>query len=396
MSESVTSRSILPRRRLLRGAVSGLAAVALGSLTRPVAARTYDGPNVIIVRFGGGVRRRETIEPEHTHSPFLAHELVPRGTLFPRMELAQIDSVVTSHGEGTLNIVTGRYDRYTDVDGRLFGARFEPQAPTLFEYLRKAFAVAQHETLMINGEDRPDEEFYNFSNHMAYSIDYGCSTLSLYRFMAHRATRRLAAGKLTDEEARELTAQLRKWETGDRRAVGRDGQGSELERFWDRWESYYGDNGLAAVRGDRLLTELAVQALKHLRPRLMMINYQDCDFVHWGNPAHYSRGIAIIDQGLRDIVAAIDTDGFYRGRTALVVVPDCGRDSNPFLNIPYQHHFGSRSAHEIFALIVGPGIAEGQRMDRVVDQSQIAATVGALMGFDTAVAEGEPLAEAFT
>jgi len=50
----------------------------------------YSGPNVIIIRFGGGVRRKETIDPEHTYSPFFCHELVKKGTLFKRMEITSI------------------------------------------------------------------------------------------------------------------------------------------------------------------------------------------------------------------------------------------------------------------------------------------------------------------
>lgn len=380
------------RRRL----ISAAAGIALTAATRPALAAPYRGANVIIIRFGGGVRRRETIDSAHAHSPFLAREFVERGTLFPQMELAQIGDVVTGHGEGTLNIATGRYDKYEDVDGRFLGSRFEPRVPTLFEYLRKAFAVAQHETLMINGEDRPDEEFYNFSNHMAYGIDYRCSTLSLYRYRAYRLQARLAAGKLSEAEIVSLTEELKKWEVGDRRTQGRDDQGAEIARFWDRWQARYGEAGSSDLRGDRMLTELAIQALKWQRPRLMMVNYQDCDFVHWGNPVHYSRGIAIMDQGLRDLVAAVEADEFYRGRTNFVVVPDCGRDSNPMMALPYQHHFNSRSAHEIFALVVGPGVAAGRTIDRVVDQTQIAATVGALMGFATEFAEGSALQEAFT
>lgn len=387
----------MTRRHFMQATAAGMAAMAASPIrAAPTgAAPAYGGPNVIIIRFGGGVRRRETIDPDYTHSPFLAHEFVGRGTLFPHMELAQIENVVTGHGEGTLNIATGRYDKYEDVEGRLFGNRFEPKQPTLFEYLRKAFAVAQHETLMINGEDRPDEEFYNFSNHMAYGIDYRCSTLSLYRYRAHRLQARLADGRLSEAEIAGLTEELKKWEVGDRRTQGRDDQGVEIARFWDRWHDRYGEAGASDLRGDRLLTELAVQALKGLRPRLMMVNYQDCDFVHWGNPVHYSRGIAIMDRGLRDIVAAVEADEFYRGRTTFVVVPDCGRDSNPLMALPYQHHFNSRSAHEIFALLVGPGVAAGRRIDRIVDQTQIAPTVGALMDFRTEFAEGSPLTEAF-
>ena len=84
--------------------------------------------------------------------------------------------------------------------------------------------------------------------------------------------------------------------------------------------------------------------------------------------------------------------GFYPWEV-LVVVPDCGRDTNRLIAIPCQHHFGSRSSREIFALFVGPGIAAGVRVERKVDQIQVATTSGALMGFATDLAEGEALEE---
>ena len=34
------------------------------------------------------------------------------------MEIAQLKGLNTSHGEGTLNIVTGHYDQYQDVAGK--------------------------------------------------------------------------------------------------------------------------------------------------------------------------------------------------------------------------------------------------------------------------------------
>jgi hypothetical protein len=66
------------------------------------------------------------------------------------------------------------------------------------------------------------------------------------------------------------------------------------------------------------------------------------------------------------------------------------------MDVPFQHHFGTRSAHEIWALIAGPGIARGKVLDKPLDQSAIAATVAALMGFKAREAEGEAIAEAFT
>jgi hypothetical protein len=110
---------------------------------------------------------------------------------------------------------------------------------------------------------------------------------------------------------------------------------------------------------------------------------------------HYTRGIAIIDEGLRQLVATVEADEQYRNNTVFVVVPDCGRDTNPLAAVPCQHHFGSKSSHEIFALIFGPGIARGTIVDKRSDQSSIARTIGQVMGFDARFANDQILEEAF-
>ena len=126
----------------------------------------------------------------------------------------------------------------------------------------------------------------------------------------------------------------------------------------------------------------------------MMINYNDPDYVHWGNMSHYTRGISIIDQGLQQLVAAVEADEFYRGNTVFAIVPDCGRDTNPFAEVPCQHHFNSKSAHQIWALLVGPGIAPKTIVDKPTQQIAIARTLGHVMGFDAEFAEAPALEEA--
>ena len=169
----------------------------------------------------------------------------------------------------------------------------------------------------------------------------------------------------------------------------------EIERFWDTWRGRYDDTESVSPRGDQLLTELSVRAMRHLRPKLMMVNYCDCDYVHWGALSHYTHGIAIMDQGLRRLVEAADADDAYRDNTVFVVVPDCGRDDTPSMAVPCQHHANTRSAREIFALIAGPGIAPGVWIDDVTDQVSVAPTVAALMGVETPDAEGAALEQAF-
>jgi hypothetical protein len=378
-----------------------LAAAGASALGLPAAVHAqeaalpdYAGPNVVLIRFGGGVRRQETIDPERTYSPYFLHDLVPRGVLFPLMGIDQFQDINTSHGEGTLYLLTGKYQKYQDVDQRFLGGRFESSVPTLFEYFRAAYAVPEHQAVIINGEDRTDEEFYNFSNHHLFGLQYRSATLSLFRYKVHLLRRQLAEGGMDEKTLTEKTKLLGEMESLDYR-VTREETPDAIATFWDGWRGYYGESGLRNARGDALLTQIAVRAMEELQPRLMMINYNDPDYVHWGNPAHYFNGIAEIDRGMRQVVEAAERLEAYRGNTVFVIVPDCGRDSNRAQAVPFQHHFNSRSAHEIFALVFGMGIDAGRVVDRPADQTSITATVAGLMNFRAEFAEAPALEEVF-
>ena len=403
--------SPLDRRTFLR--TTALGAVALAGAPRMLARGLgtgltpplpeYHGPNVILIRFGGGVRRRESIaDPANTWCPYLLKELVPRGVFYPRMEIDQLRDLNTSHGEGTLNLITGKYVKYVDaakhradLEKHLLAARFESAVPTIFEYLRGAFNVPDHQAIMINGEDRPDEEYYDFSNHHLFGVRFRSQTLSLRKYKTWLYRNQLGEGKLTADERKAKAKELAKFEANDFRTKPGESPGAALESFWQRWREHYGDSGFVNPRGDQLLTALALRSLKELRPKLMMVSYQDCDYVHWGYLSHYTNGIRLMDEGIRQLVAAVEADPEYRDNTVFVIAPDCGRDDNPFMAVPCQHHFNTRPAHEIFALVFGTGIARGQIVDKLTQQISVAATIGKLMGFTPKFAEAPVLGEVF-
>ncbi len=381
------------RRAFNQGLASSIAAGTTVGL--PGTAKAYVGPNVIIVRFGGGVRRAETIVGQTSYAPYMMNVLAKQGTLIPDLSIAELKDVDTSHAEGTLNILTGSYRSYAKVGSQGLAPLLEPREPTLFEYFRKAFNVPSHQALLINGEDRPQEEYLTYGGHKHYGVSYRSEVIGLFRYKLHKFQRILEENKASEEVLAKARKQLDELRAQDYRGTA-NRRSPIMERFWDRWRNDYGDSGLKNPRGDRLLTELAVRAISELKPRLMMINYQDPDYVHWGNASHYTRAIAVIDQGLKRLAESVASDPAYRGRTVFVIVPDCGRDSNSLMSVPYQHHFNTRSAHEIFALIAGPGIAAGKVLDKAVDQTSIAATVGAIMGFRARSAEGRVLSEILT
>lgn len=357
--------------------------------------RAYTGPNVVIVRFGGGVRRRETIASDETFSPFLKKVLAPQGVLYPQMEISSDPGIKTSHGEGTLYILTGKYEEYKDITGRPFSERFEAKVPTLFEALRKEYDLPEHQALIVNGEDRINEEFYSFSNHHLFGVHYRSTVLSLYRFKLYLLRTAIADGKYRGAELIAKRNELAKLENLDYRARDASATSPELDRFWRSWSDYYGRSGFVNPRGDRLLAELAVEAMRRLEPRLMMVNFNDPDYVHWGNKSHYTRGVTIVDECLRRLLDASNSLPAYRDRTVFVVVPDCGRDDNPFVAVPYQHHFNTPSAHKIFCLAVGPGIDRGRVVEKKVEQISVAATVAKIMNFPMPYTDGSPLSEVF-
>src|SRR5438067_630624 len=209
-----------------------------------------DQPHVILVRFGGGVRRQETIaDPDRTWCPFVYHELYRnKGILLNNVEIENDPTIVTSHGEGTLYILTGRYDEYKDVHGRFLGNRYEPTVPTVFEYLRHTYDIPAHQALIVNGEDRIDEDYFTFSNTPHYGVRYRSTVLSLHRFKSFMLNDELAHGRwtrtgrrpLTDQERHERQVQLRQME--DRGDRVRDAQplSPELTDFWESWRRHYG------------------------------------------------------------------------------------------------------------------------------------------------------------
>ncbi|TAG16999.1 MAG: hypothetical protein EAZ40_12495, partial [Rhodobacterales bacterium] len=92
----------MDRRSFTFGLAAGLASPLPGfAQTAP----GYRGPNVILVRFGGGVRRAETIDEAATWAPYLRHSLAPRGTFIPDLRIDKLEGVNTSHAEGTLNLL---------------------------------------------------------------------------------------------------------------------------------------------------------------------------------------------------------------------------------------------------------------------------------------------------
>jgi hypothetical protein len=144
---------------------------------------------------------------------------LPRGVFVPDMRISQLDGVDTSHAEGTLNLLTGRYLAYRDAGSGFLQDRLEPTEPTLFEYLRESFDIPSHEALLINGEDRPQEEFFTYGVSEHYGIAYRSEMLSLHRFKLYKFARILEEGTADEATLQDAQEQYDALLAADPRAI---------------------------------------------------------------------------------------------------------------------------------------------------------------------------------
>jgi len=126
----------------------------------------------------------------------------------------------------------------------------------------------------------------------------------------------------------------------------------------------------------------AIEYLKVKKPRLLFIGLGETDdWAHLGSYAEYLNAAHLADSYLRQIWDLVQSMPEYRGTTTLLVLPDHGRGNGPQWTTHGQKVPASR---ETWMAFVGPDTpAMGERKGSpAVTESQVAATVAALLGED--------------
>jgi hypothetical protein len=133
---------------------------------------------------------------------------------------------------------------------------------------------------------------------------------------------------------------------------------------------------------DAFTFEAARSALARRRPRVLYVGLGETD--EWGHGRRYDLYLDAAhkaDRFLAETWQRLQHDSQYRGKTALVVTTDHGRGST---RIDWTDH-GKKvpGAELIWVAVLGPDTpALGEREGVEVTQSQVAATVAALVGED--------------
>lgn len=141
----------------------------------------------------------------------------------------------------------------------------------------------------------------------------------------------------------------------------------------------------------------AMQYVKLHRPRVLFLSLGETDeWAHASNYEEYLRSARRVDQFIEELWKTVQSMPQYRGTTTLIFLADHGRGEGP---VEWKSH-GEKipDSKYIWMAMLGPDTAsQGERANvPAVTQSQVAATLAALLGEDYAAAvpnAGKPVAD---
>jgi hypothetical protein len=150
-------------------------------------------------------------------------------------------------------------------------------------------------------------------------------------------------------------------------------------------------------RNDVFTFRVALEYLRHERPRVLYMGLGDTDeYGHGGRYDLYLRAAHEADAAIKTIWNELQSNAQYRGTTTLIVTTDHGRGDPP--RGWRSHGEKIEGSDAIWLAVLGPDTpALGERSEtQLVTQSQVAATLAALLGedYNTEVPKaGAPIAE---
>jgi arylsulfatase A-like enzyme len=138
----------------------------------------------------------------------------------------------------------------------------------------------------------------------------------------------------------------------------------------------------AGVRYDAITFRGALEHLKAEKPRVLYLSLGETDdWAHAGRYELYLDAAAVADDQLRRLWETLQSIDTYRGKTTLVIATDHGRGDGP--QGWKNHSVDIKGSNRMWMAVMGPDTpARGALKNVEATQSQVAATVAALLGED--------------
>jgi hypothetical protein len=370
-------RLAFTRREFLRSAAGvTLGGTLLGSGMLARAGVPQKKRKVVVITFGGGARDQETFAPEGQENiPHLMKELIPQSTFFTQV----INRGILGHYVATASLATGVYETINNF------ASLPPEHPTAFEYFRKDLKRPSSDAWVVapsNGFNRIGE-----SNHRSYGAGLGARVI----LPKHLLTAATSGGADYEHLLRD------NYETPSYAPElgGGEFELQQLEMLLKLSVDDFKKHALTLSSPDELSVYITRQLMRQLAPSLLWITLHDIDIAHAGAYSLYIDGIRRTDRLCAELWKTIQKEPEYAGNTTLFILPDFGRDSDEDSGSNgFQHHrTGDALSRTTWMMAMGAGVREGVVIDRPLDSTDLVPSLGSILGFSAALAQGKPIAE---
>jgi len=344
-----------------------------GPLTgpRPLTGRTQ---HVVVVAFAGGVRSKDVLDVP-ANSPNL-HRIARNGVVLPNVRASN-----GGHYGAALSIFTGNTE--------MLGIRDESRGlnPTVFEYLRKDGGLAASD-LWVSTANGAQGRLFAFSAHPDYGEHYGATLLDgegifnvEFKKVLETFGRPRVDGdkesKLLDDLAGALDpAALQSLQRG---AAPDPAQMRRIEKFI--LDELAGNTTQLTGPGapDAKAIRVGLNILRTFRPKLLAITLQSADVAH-GSYNSYLEVIRRNDEELGKLWDAVQQDDELKDRTAVLVLPEFGRDKDLNQRNGLDHGDDSDCLRKVFLIAAGPDWKRDKTVRTEISTHDVCPTVLQLFG----------------
>jgi hypothetical protein len=302
-----------------------------------------DIPNIFILVLSG-VRNSESIsDPTHQYIPNLWGKMRKEGVFYT--DLVCVDQEFHMPAVNAINT------------GQNQSIYFKIDAPSIFQYVRKKYALPQNKLWAI-------KEFCDCGNYYktdGYAEDSAPSALPLDL-----------------RTSPEIEAIFTKQELSFANSFRGSSKNTGLRvNIWDSI--------------DEVFYRLVKKVTLEFKPKMLEFAMGGIDSAHYDTFARYVLSLKRSDEMVFEIWQMIQNDSFYKDNTYLIVCPDHSR------NTYYQHH--TQNAHDepshTWMYIYGPRIKKGTLIRRPIFHRDIFATLAYIMDVETLPNKGRVLKDCF-
>ena len=332
---------------------------------------------VIVVTFGGGARDQETFAPDGQENiPYMLRELIPQSSFFTQVT----NQGILGHYVATASLATGAYETLNNFSA------VPPNHPTVFEYFRKDLKRPPSDAWVVapsNGFNRIGE-----SDARSYGQGLGARVV-LPKHLLSAAT----SGATSDFE--HLLRDNYETPLYAPQIGGSEFELQQLDMILKLSVNDFMAHARTLSSPDELSMFIVKRLMKEESPSLLWITMHDIDIAHSGTYSLYVDAIKRTDQLCAELWKAVQSEPEYAGNTTLFILPDFGRDADEDAGgNGFQHHrTGDAASRTTWMMALGAGVRQGVVYDSPMQSIDLVPSLGAIMGFSTALSQGKPVKE---